>query len=135
MLGVLPAIASAGGRFGTDRGARYSGHSHSSSSWGVGVSFGYAGGGSYYGGTGFYGAGHYGYGYHGGYSCYSPGYYPGYCAPVYRPVVYAPPVVYTPPVYYYAAPTYYAAPAPVYAAPAVQAPGYYSGVSVYYYNR
>ena len=128
MVVMLPAVAEAGGRWGGDRGHRYSGHGHKSSGWGVGVSFGYSSG--WHGGYGTFG-----YGYSS--SCYRP--VRAYCPPVYRypvcyspPVVYSAPVVYSPPVYY-SSPAYYSSPV-YYSAPACE-PRYYSSASVYYYNR
>ena len=137
-LTFAPTFASAGGRFGTDRGARYSGggyHGSRSSSF-VGVSIGFAGGGyhrdGFYGGSFTYGRG---YG-------YAPRYYPRYSSysyyePCYRPapvVVYpAPaPVVYAPAPVIYSAPVYYSAPrvyTPVYTS------SYYYSSGGYYCGR
>ena len=143
-LALLPAVASAGGRFGTDRGFRYGGGGwgggHSHSFFGISLGFGSGGwcgngfstrfsysnyprfyGGPIYRSTRFYGG------------------YGDYCAsPVVvvpsAPLVYSPPVVYTaPPVVYSAPPVVYSA--PVYSAPVVVTPVrtyYYSGSSCYY---
>ena len=134
VLGVVPAVASAGHRFGTfDRGLRYSG-GHSRSNFSFGVSIGLGNG--FYAG---YSSGYRGHGYgYGGYSSI------GYCEPVYRPiyrapVVCAPPVVYTAPVYYtppvyYSAPVYYSTPV-YYSPPVCSTDSYYMQTQVYYYGR
>lgn len=137
---MLPAMASAGGRFGTDRGARYVNcGSGSRSAWGV--SFGYAGGswGGGYSSIGF----SYGSGWGGGYCAprvYAPRVYaPRVYTPCYTPpVVVSPPVCYTPPAVY-ASPVVYS-PAVVYAAPRVYTPCYtpqssYYFSGSYYYGR
>src|SRR5439155_9935174 len=107
MLGLLPAVASAGGRFDCDRGFRQ----HGGSSFGISIGFGNSWGCGDYGYTRF---------------SYSRGYYPAYrsCEPVYRscePVyrscepVYCPPrVIYSaPPVVYVPSPPVVVAPPPV----------------------
>jgi hypothetical protein len=126
VLGVAPAVASAGHGSGFSVGFGYS-------SYGSAVSFGYSN----------YRGGGYGYGY-GGYSRpYAPVYYaPTYYAPpapVYYPAyssVYCPPVAtYYPPVYSYGA-SVYSYGAPVYYAPSPvfrYAPRY-SSPSYSYYN-
>jgi hypothetical protein len=136
VMALAPSAARADGRFGTDRGSRYSGgHSHSSSFFGVSVGFG-SGGYHHGGGYGYAGSFTYGRGYG-----YAPRYYPRsysyYADPCYRPspvivypapapVIVAPaPVVYAPPVYY-AAPRVYS---PVYTS------SYYYSSGGYYCGR
>ena len=127
---MVPTVASAEHRYGTDRGSRYyggggGGHNHGSSSfWNVSVGFG---GGGYHG-NGWYGTalsfGRAPTYYRGGYSRYYNApvvYAPSYCAPSY-PVVYA-------------APRVYVAPAPVYYTSPVYTSSYYYSSGGYYCGR
>ena len=115
-LMMVPSVASAEHRFGTDRGSRYYRGYHGGSSrsyWNVSVGFGSGG---YHHGGGYSNVG-VSFGrsptyYRGGYARYYPRVYaaPAYCPP---PVVYAAPrVIYAepaycpPPVYYPARPVY-----------------------------
>jgi hypothetical protein len=130
---IVPSIASAEHRFGTDRGSRYyRGYEggRSRSHWNVSVGFG--SGGYYRSGYSHVGVS---FGrsptyYRGGYSRHYPRYYsaPAYCPP---PVVYAPSprVVYAAPAYYPPPPVVYYAPRPVYTS------SYYYSSGGYYCGR
>lgn len=110
LIGSLPAVASAGGRY-YDRGDRYH-HGGSNSFFGISLGFGSD---DWFGGISYSSGGHYPrYGGYGGYyPAYRPARYyaPRYYAPpppvVYRAPVYAPPPVVVYPSYYYPTRSYY----------------------------
>ena len=139
-LMLMPAVASAEHRFGTDRGSRYHGGSYRGSSYHgghgfrsssrshFGISIGFGSGGYHRGGYSYTNL-HFGRSpsyYRGGYTRYYP---PVYSAPVYcpPPVVYAPApsVIYAPP----PAVVYYPSPRPVYTS------SYYYSSGGYYCGR
>ena len=124
---VVPSVASAEHRFGTDRGSRYyRGYEGGSSRSYWNVSVGFGSGGYHHGGYSNVGVS---FGrspsyYRGGYARYYPRYYaaPAYCPPA--PVYYAPRVVYAAPAYCPPPAIYYPA-RPVYSSSYYYSSGYY----------
>ena len=128
---LLPNIASAQHRFGTDRGSRYSvgGHGHSGHGYRghSGYGQGYGSSKSYWNVSVGFGSGYHNNGWYGTSFSFgrSPTYYRGGYARYYAPSYYAPAPIYYAPRVVYAAPPVVYYPPPVYTSSYYYSSGYY----------